>query len=443
MRKKPKGRKYRNLHARGNVIYYEREWRKKRTKQSTYTSDWEIAVAFRDDFEQKMGIGTSQLRIPRKTTFREFAKERYIREEVKNLAHTTQVERVRELRADGPIMKFFGDYRLDEILTDTLTVFWNRAVIGRERKVKTGRNYLDVVSGVLGYAHELKLLSENPIPSYRQILRRKLRTKKGRSQSNVSRDIRPIEIPADLHTLVEAAQTEGTRAHLMVLLLLDAGLRLGEAIGLRWADIGWADGPDDRGRSIHIMVTRPKGGPEDVPKSGLDRKVYLSKRLWWALSWEQQKVGSPNRYSYVLGDTDPDQFRRREWKHILKRADIGRWRLKDLRDTYACQLLSCNVPLGYVSTQLGHSEIATTSSFYAKWIDTDHQQPPVLGPTEVYADFLARLGKSHQSPTTDELGEVEDIENLVESQELVWHAGRDSNPRPSGSKTDPDARSDA
>jgi hypothetical protein len=75
---------------------------------------------------------------------------------------------------------------------------------------------------------------------------------------------------------------------------------------------------------------------------------------------------------------------------------------------------------------LGHSEIATSSRFYLKWIDTDHQQPEVLGPTEVYADFLARLGKFHQSPTTDELGEVDDIENLVESQELVWRAGRDS-----------------
>ncbi len=67
----------------------------------------------------------------------------------------------------------------------------------------------------------------------------------------------------------------------------------------------------------------------------------------------------------------------------------------------------------------------------------------MLGPTEVYADFLAKLGKSHHSPTTDEPSKVEDIENLVESQELEWRAGRDSNPRPSGSKTDPDARSDA
>ena len=212
-----------------------------------------------------MGIGTSQLRIPRKTTFREFAKERYIREEVKNLARTTQVERVRELRADGPIMKFFGDYRLDEISTDTLTVFWNQAVIGRERTVKTGRNYLDVVSGVLGYAHELKLLSENPVPSYRQILRRKLRTKKGRSQSNMSRDIRPIENAVDLHTLVEAAQTEGTRTHSVAPGILPAASRR-----TRRDDRAWrlAIPP---GRDVCVDTRSPArnpGGSEEVRNLG-------------------------------------------------------------------------------------------------------------------------------------------------------------------------------
>ena len=30
MRKKPKGKKYRNLSARGEVVYYEREWKKDR-----------------------------------------------------------------------------------------------------------------------------------------------------------------------------------------------------------------------------------------------------------------------------------------------------------------------------------------------------------------------------------------------------------------------------
>ncbi len=76
------------------------------------------------------------------------------------------------------------------------------------------------------------------------------------------------------------------------------------------------------------------------------------------------------------------------------------------------------------------------SDFARRATDTDHQQPEALGPTEVYVDFLAKLGKSHHSPTTDEFDNVQDIEKLVESREVEWHAGRDSNPRPSGSKPD-------
>jgi hypothetical protein len=76
--------------------------------------------------------------------------------------------------------------------------------------------------------------------------------------------------------------------------------------------------------------------------------------------------------------------------------------------------------------ELGRSEIATTSRFYAKWIDTEHQQPRVLDPTDVYADFLAKLEKSHHSPTIDEFDHVRGIENLVESQDLEWNAGTGS-----------------
>lgn len=63
---------------------------------------------------------------------------------------------------------------------------------------------------------------------------------------------------------------------------------------------------------------------------------------------------------------------------------------------------------------------------------------PKAKPAEVYSGIaipVRRLGNlSEQSPTTEESDEVEDIENLVESQDVTWHAGRDSNLRPSGSK---------
>ena len=44
-------------------------------------------------------------------------------------------------------------------------------------------------------------------------------------------------------------------------------------------------------------------------------------------------------------------------------------RLKDLRDTFASQLVSAGIPLGYVSHQLGHANLAVTAKHYARWID--------------------------------------------------------------------------
>ena len=43
----------------------------------------------------------------------------------------------------------------------------------------------------------------------------------------------------------------------------------------------------------------------------------------------------------------------------------GRRAMKDLRDTFASQLLTAGVQLGYVSAQLGHADVGVTT--YARW----------------------------------------------------------------------------
>jgi integrase len=45
----------------------------------------------------------------------------------------------------------------------------------------------------------------------------------------------------------------------------------------------------------------------------------------------------------------------------------------DLRHTFASLLLSCNVPLLYVSKQLGHAKPITTLDHYAKWLPSGEQ----------------------------------------------------------------------
>ena len=68
--------------------------------------------------------------------------------------------------------------------------------------------------------------------------------------------------------------------------------------------------------------------------------------------------------------------------------------MKDLRDTFASQLLTSGVSLGYVSKQLGHADVAVTAKHYARWAGGDfYREPMVLEPGEVPADLLARLPK--------------------------------------------------
>ena len=63
-----------------------------------------------------------------------------------------------------------------------------------------------------------------------------------------------------------------------------------------------------------------------------------------------------------------------------------------LRDTFASQLLTVGVQLGYVSAQLGHADLGTTATHYAKWCgDGEYRDPMVRREGEVPADFLARL----------------------------------------------------
>jgi hypothetical protein len=76
----------------------------------------------------------------------------------------------------------------------------------------------------------------------------------------------------------------------------------------------------------------------------------------------------------------------------LKRAEIGHRALKDLRDTFASQLLTAGVQLGCVSAQLGHSDVAVTARHHARWIEDDHYRELMrIEPGEVPADLLAPL----------------------------------------------------
>jgi len=73
----------------------------------------------------------------------------------------------------------------------------------------------------------------------------------------------------------------------------------------------------------------------------------------------------------------------------------------NLRETFASQLLTAGIQLGYVSRQLGHSDVSVTARHYARWAGGDAYRSPLeVHEGEVPADLLSRLAaKSHRIPT--------------------------------------------
>lgn len=133
------------------------------------------------------------------------------------------------------------------------------------------------------------------------------------------------------------------------------------------------------------------------------RRVQLSRRLRSALValFDERRPRSLDEY--VFGGIDGVDYLRDTWAQLIARADLPGRKPKDLRDSFASWLLSCGIPLKYISLQLGHSTSGVTESNYAKWIPNDESfyvEPIPLVEGEVPADLLTRLPKSPQSRHT-------------------------------------------
>ncbi len=442
MKAKPKGPKYRNLYARVEVIYYERQFAGRTIKLSTATADWDLAASFRDRYEAHKGIarGLAPVDAP---ILADFAK-RYQREDTAHLAPTTRSDRAQHLSEEGPLLPHLGALRLDAITPQILRDWWTLEVVGRKRTAATGRKYLATLAGLFGYAGELGMVESDPVAGLREQLRRRGRTQGARAASDDK--IQPIEDPADVAKLVAASgeiaaedfarihrgrrdgqgkprplhdRTGGLRAHVAVLAMLDGGLRVGEVAGLTWAQVRWGDDEDDRRRALVIDRSRPRGGQEGPPKSGKRRVVAMSRRLRRALAQLYRLSFEPGPEAPVLPGFEPHNFGSRDWRQILKRAEIGHRRPKDLRDSFASHLLTAGIQLGWISAQLGHSNVAVTATHYARWCGGDlYHEALTLEPGEVPPDLLARL-QSHQSPTSSLPAVVHEDEIRLRDEHLM------------------------
>lgn len=136
-----------------------------------------------------------------------------------------------------------------------------------------------------------------------------------------------------------------------VLILAYSGMRVGELVQLRWADIVWRDGEPVK---FHIR----RGGSGDAPKDKESRFVPVSPRLKpviRALPREGELVIPGLRDRALLAKV----------KKAAKECGIpGRMTVHAFRHTFVSTAASCGVPYRILMSWTGHASSATADLYY-------------------------------------------------------------------------------
>jgi len=257
---------------------------------------------------------------------------------------------------DKHLLPRFARRRLAEITTDQVA----KMVADMARAGFAGwtiQGTLSTLSGCLGHAKRRGLIPANPVSDL-------LRDERPTVGGDEKRVLDEAEIAAVLN-----AATDTFRP--LVAVLIFAGLRHGEALGLRWQDVDFGDGF----LRIRSQLSPTRELAELKTKSGR-RDVVLIPQL--ARSLKAHRLAS--RYSQPADFLFPAPDGRgrdqrsagRAIERTLKRAGLEGQGISAhaFRHTYA-SLLIVGLKLDPVAVagQLGHSNPATTLSTYAHLFD--------------------------------------------------------------------------
>jgi len=207
------------------------------------------------------------------------------------------------------------------------------------------------MASILSQAVEDEVIVANPAHNIRNVIK----------LADSSEEVNPLT-RQELTLLLDTVQEHFSEHYPLFLLLARTGMRVGEALGLQWGDIDFA------GRFIEVKRSWTKGRIT-TPKGGKKRAVDMSLQLTEVLKFYTQALTSENLFTNLFGNLiDLDNWRRRVFQKALKKADLRKVRIHDLRHTYATLRISKGDNIADVSKQLGHHSVKLTMDVYYHWM---------------------------------------------------------------------------
>jgi integrase len=177
--------------------------------------------------------------------------------------------------------------------------------------------------------------------------------------------------PEQVKSLLTVAS--GDRLEALYVVAIHTGLRQGELLGLKWADLDLDAGKLTVQRSLSIDGTfnppKRKNSRRTVKLTQTALHALLSHRKRQAeerlagAQWADMDLVFPNTVGKPM---DANNLYHRNWKGLLRRANLPvSFTFHTCRHTFATTLLRQNVNPKIVQHQLGHATISQTMDTYS------------------------------------------------------------------------------
>jgi integrase len=241
------------------------------------------------------------------------------------------------------VLPWLGERRLRDLRKGDIQA-WLAALSESGLSRQTVKNIWSGLSSVLRTAMDWGYIKENPAHGVRFPAR----------QPKAATFLpTPDQLALILNQLPEPS-------HLLMLLLVGTGLRVGEAMGLRWEDIDL----DRKSLTVRRDVWH---GTVNSPKYvASERVIPLGPVL---LEQLRSRVGNPARWIFEGKSgkpLDPRNLARRQLYPVLGRLELSRFSWHRLRKLHSTYLGDLKVAPRILQAQLGHADAALTLNVYAQ-----------------------------------------------------------------------------
>ena len=248
-----------------------------------------------------------------------------------------------------------GDIKLPEITSAQISALL-LDMQGKGKAHATVVKVYTILNSLFKMAYLSDMIARNPMDKVERPKPRKDEIKPQTAQAYTAQEVRDI---------LTALEGEPLKWRAFIHLLIDTGVRRGEALAVQWEDIDFQENTILICRNL--CYTPDKGIYLDTPKNGRCRMVDVGEDTLQLLKQIREQQGAGGKYIFTqdnslepMHPTSPTHY----FRQFSKRNGIKDFHPHKLRHTFASVAITAGADVVSVSETLGHSDTAVTLRMY-------------------------------------------------------------------------------